>query len=179
MRALTRHTHNPCRCVEETGGLLSEGTRIRIESGGGGGGAVLWHANGKYALFVVECDAADTDLDRRVAALGRPPDPGDASLVSVRWVELRSLLDTRWCQANVHNFARDQLRYLRPTLRQMATKVGGPAAGLQRRPTAPRRPRRCRRAPTPGTGAARASAPHRSWTDRLPTSGRRSSSCAG
>ena len=124
--------------MEETGGLLSEGTRIRIESGGGGGGAVLWHANGKYALFVVECDVADTDLDRRVAALGRPPDPGDASLVSVRWVELRSLLDTRWCQANVHNFARDQLRYLRPTLRQMATKVGGPAAGLQRRPTAPR-----------------------------------------
>ena len=139
MRALTRHARNPCRCVEETGGLLSEGTRIRIESGGGGSaGAVLWHANGKYALFVVECDAADTDLDRRVAALGRPPDPGDASLVSVRWVELRSLLDTRWCQANVHNFARDQLRYLRPTLRQMATKVGGPAAGLQRRPTAPR-----------------------------------------
>ena len=106
---------------EETGGLLSASARRSMEQGLARQ-PVLWHANGKFVLFVHELLEPDAQLAERVEALGGRPDPGDPHLLSLHWVPLRQLLSRSWCREHLHGYTANQLVLLRPHL---ASLVGG------------------------------------------------------
>ena len=100
---------------EESGEALSAEAR-RSMTQGDAMRPVLWHAGGKYCLFVFELPPADADLVERVCARGGQPDSGDPELLSLHWVPLRHLLTATWCKANLHGYVSDQLTLLRPYL---------------------------------------------------------------
>ena len=58
---------------EETGGELSDAARLRMEEQRETMRPVLWHAGGKYVLFVHELLQPDADLVERVGARGGTP----------------------------------------------------------------------------------------------------------
>lgn len=100
---------------EESGEALSADARRRMAQGDAMR-PVLWHAGGKYCLFVFELPPADADLVERITARGGQPDSGDPELLSLHWVPLRRLLEGGWCKANLHSYVSDQLTLLRPYL---------------------------------------------------------------
>jgi len=119
--AETPHIVAQREASEESGETLSADAR-RSMAQGDAMRPVLWHAGGKYCLFVFELPPADADLVERITARGGQPDSGDPELLSLHWVPLRHLLAAAWCRANLHGYVSDQLTLLRPYL---ATLVAG------------------------------------------------------
>eukprot|EP00316_Scyphosphaera_apsteinii_P024297 CAMPEP_0119307646 /NCGR_PEP_ID=MMETSP1333-20130426/8081_1 /TAXON_ID=418940 /ORGANISM="Scyphosphaera apsteinii, Strain RCC1455" /LENGTH=320 /DNA_ID=CAMNT_0007311235 /DNA_START=112 /DNA_END=1074 /DNA_ORIENTATION=- len=104
-------------CWEETGGRLSAAARKRMEENAK---PVIWHSGSKYALFIHELGAADSDLAERVASSGRPPNPEhDANLRGLVWVPLRLLLNRTWRTSMLHPFASQQAKAALPAVQQL------------------------------------------------------------
>ena len=108
--------------TEETGGLVSEATRAAILAASG---PVLWDSNGKYATLVVQASAEEYDLPHRLRTRGGPPDPGDESLMGVRWVALADVLSDAWCKKHMAAHHYHPLKLLWPHLRELHKRVEG------------------------------------------------------
>jgi 8-oxo-dGTP pyrophosphatase MutT (NUDIX family) len=104
-------------CWEETGELLSAAARAQMEHAAQ---PVAWHGRSKYALFVHELYAEDADLAERVAAINGGPNPvHDPHLRGCAWEPLACLLNDGWCVKQLHRFAVEQARAVRPLVRRL------------------------------------------------------------
>jgi hypothetical protein len=95
------------RATQESGHLLSEGTRRRFLEGSH---PVAWLPGSKYCLYLLEItEAEDMDIDRRFKELPRPrvggPLAEEPEIVGLDWVPLKSVL--RDSRLKIHRFSRD------------------------------------------------------------------------
>ena len=107
---------------EETGELISTASLSAILHARD---AVLWHARGKYVVFLVEVGAAeDATVPRRLAERGGTPDPYDTTLKGLQWVAVSDILNgNNWLHANVAGHHRGPLKMLRGHLRRLDTRT--------------------------------------------------------
>ena len=107
---------------EETGELISAASLSAILHARD---AVLWHARGKYVVFLVEVGAAeDATVPRRLAERGGTPDPYDTTLKGLQWVAVSDILNGNdWIKANVAEHHRGPLKMLRGHLRRLDART--------------------------------------------------------
>ena len=107
---------------EETGELISAASLSAILHARD---AVLWHARGKYVVFLVEVGAAeDATVPRRLAERGGTPDPYDTTLKGLQWVAVSDILNGNdWIKANVAGHHRGPLKMLRGHLRRLDART--------------------------------------------------------